>query len=100
MEKESDSVILQKQELLKSEIIDKEFDKEKFLDFCTSKKENGDDLASWTYEELKETIEEFIKQSVPQQRIKSIQREEIKDITVDVERITVYVTYYLILETE
>ncbi len=50
---------IKKQELLKKEIIDKNLDKDSFLDFCISKKENGDDLDKWSLEELKETIDEF-----------------------------------------
>ena len=33
-----------KQYLLQSEIIDKNYDKTAFINFCLSKKENGDDL--------------------------------------------------------
>jgi len=50
---------LKKQEILKKEIIDKNLDKDAFLDFCIQKKENGDDLDNWTLEELRETINEF-----------------------------------------
>lgn len=56
MEKNS---ILKKQELLKNEILDNNFDKEAFVDFCINKKENGDDLNSWTYDEITEIIKEF-----------------------------------------
>ena len=52
---------LKKQELLKKEIIDKNLDKDSFLDFCISKKDNGDDLDNWTLEELRNTIAEFSK---------------------------------------
>lgn len=55
---------LKKQEILKKEIIDKNLDKDAFLDFCIQKKENGDDLDNWTLEELKETIDEFSKSDV------------------------------------
>jgi len=50
-----------KQELLKSEIIDKNYNKDKFLQFCLSKKENGDDLTKWNLLELNDAIIQFIK---------------------------------------
>jgi hypothetical protein len=52
---------IKKQELLKREIIDKNLDKEEFLEYCINKKENGDDLDLWDYEELEETIKNFTK---------------------------------------
>jgi hypothetical protein len=51
----------EKKELLKTEIIDKNYDKDKFLTFCLSKKENGDDLTKWTLLELNDAIIQFIK---------------------------------------
>ena len=50
-----------KQELLKNEIIGKSLNPEKFLQFCQSQKENGDDLNNWTYEELKQCVQNFAK---------------------------------------
>ena len=49
-----------KQTLLQTEIIDKNYDKTAFINFCLSKKENGDDLNNWTLEELKEIVTEFV----------------------------------------
>ena len=57
----NNSLNLKKQELLKTEIIDKNLDKDAFLDFCIQKKDNGDDLDNWAVEELWETITEFSK---------------------------------------
>jgi hypothetical protein len=54
-----DNHIIKKQELLKREIIDKNLDKEEFLEYCINLKENGDDLDLWGYEELEETIKKF-----------------------------------------
>ena len=49
-----------KQNLIKSTIIDKNYDKNAFFNFCMNKKrEGGDDLANWTMEELNSTINEF-----------------------------------------
>ena len=49
-----------KQSLLQKEIIDKNYDKTAFINFCMSKKDNGDDLNNWTFEELSEIVQEFI----------------------------------------
>ena len=49
-----------KQELLKSEIIAKNYDGQKFLEYCINLKENGDDMNNWTYDELKSVVQNFI----------------------------------------
>ena len=52
-----------KQNLIKSTIIDKNYDKNAFFNFCMSKKEEGgDNLANWTVEELNSVINEFVEQ--------------------------------------
>ena len=52
-----------KQNLIKSTIIDKNYDKNAFFNFCMSKKEEGgDNLANWTMEELNSVINEFVEQ--------------------------------------
>ena len=49
-----------KQGIIKSAIIDKNYDKNAFFYFCMNKKpQGGDDLANWTIEELNSTINEF-----------------------------------------
>ena len=48
-----------KQELLKNEIIAKNYDGQQFLEYCINLKENGDDMNNWTYEELKLVVENF-----------------------------------------
>ena len=49
-----------KQQLIKSTIIDKNYDKNAFFNFCMQKKqEGGDDLANWTLDELNDAIKEF-----------------------------------------
>lgn len=58
----------QKKNLLKTEILDKNYDQDKFIQFCTTKKENGDDMNNWTLSELHTVIAEFVK----------AQKEEIK----------------------
>jgi hypothetical protein len=58
-----EKILIQKQEILKFEIIDKQYDKELFLDYCISKKDNGDDLSNWTIEELRAIIKDFQKEN-------------------------------------
>ena len=58
---ESKDDFAQKQNLLQTEIIEKNYDKTAFINFCLSKKENGDDLNNWTLEELNEVVQEFVK---------------------------------------
>ena len=54
--------IIEKQNLIKSNIIDKNYDKNLFFSFCMNKQgSKGDDLSNWTIEELKEAINNFIK---------------------------------------
>ena len=57
---EGDEEIQAKQTLLQTEIIEKNYDKTAFINFCLSKKENGDDLNNWTLEELTEIVHEFV----------------------------------------
>ena len=57
---DEDKEIKSKQELLQKEILDKNYDQQTFINFCLSKKENGDDLNSWSLEELTIIVEEFI----------------------------------------
>ena len=56
-----------KQQLLKAEIIDKNLDQMKFLQYCISQKENGDDLNNWTLEELKTCVNNFQESLKPKQ---------------------------------
>ena len=57
---EEENETKQKQDLLQKEILDKNYDQQLFVNFCLSKKENGDDLNLWTLEELTTIVQEFI----------------------------------------
>ena len=57
-EQQTDQLQL-KQELLQAEILEKNYDQMEFLQYCTSQKENGDDLNNWTYDELKTCVLNF-----------------------------------------
>ena len=59
MEKIEEDELTAKRELLRTEILDKNYDQNQFIDFCLNKKENGDDINIWTLDELKEVIQEF-----------------------------------------
>ena len=65
-EQEPDQLQL-KQQLLKSEIIDKNLDQMKFLQYCISQKENGDDLNNWTFDELKTCVNNFQESEKPKE---------------------------------
>ncbi|MCQ2820891.1 MAG: hypothetical protein MJ252_26840 [archaeon] len=51
--------IEEKQAYLTEEIIGKEYDQNRFVNFCLSKRENGDDLTIWSMSELKQLVKEF-----------------------------------------
>ena len=60
MSEQNDKDLEEKKSLLQAEILDKNYDQIKFVEFCLSKKPNGDDLTIWSLDELKSTIQEFI----------------------------------------
>ena len=75
----TDQEIQAKQSLLQSEIIDKNLDKGSFINFCLSKKENGDDLNNWTLSELQEIVKEFVNNQNPEVQVQTIQKAGEKD---------------------
>ena len=79
-----DTQINLKQDIIKAEILDKNYDKDKFLNFILSKKEHGDDLAKWSLLELNEVILEFIKKEKGD--VKPI---EEKNINVDIDKLKI-----------
>ena len=71
-----------KQELLKSEIVDKDYDPNKFLKYCLDQKENGDDMNNWTYDELKQCVGNFIESQnkKPKENLQEgVKKEEAKE---------------------
>ena len=78
---ENTDEITRKQNLLQKEIIGNNYDKEVFVNFCLSKKEEGDDLNNYTYEELEAVVKEFIskqqKESEVQKKQELLQKEII-----------------------
>ena len=60
---EESNDILEKQKLIKENILDKHYDKDQFFAFCMKNKpKNGDNLQNWTMEELNLTINNFIEE--------------------------------------
>jgi len=82
MEKEDE--INRKKDLLQKEIVDKNYDKTQFINFCLSKKENGDDLNEYTYEELSSFVKEFV--SSQQSSLKEDKKEDDKMKTENIEK--------------
>lgn len=88
---QEDNQLHLKQEIIKAEILDKNYDKDKFLQFIVSKKEQGDDLSRWSLLELNEAILEFTKAEQNEQQAQSIeqiqQKVESQQINLDIEKI-------------
>ncbi|MCQ2820842.1 MAG: hypothetical protein MJ252_26590 [archaeon] len=82
-EERVDSELEQKMQLLQSEIIDKNLDKESFVNFCLRKKDNGDDLNNWTLEELKVLVSEFANSKNAKPVEEKKEEEEIKKENVE-----------------
>lgn len=76
MEENIEEQIQAKQSLLQSEIIDKNYDKTSFINFCLSKKENGDDLNNWTLEELTEIVKEFVSSQTQEENPREIKKDK------------------------
>ena len=87
LQKQKKEDIIKKNKLLEEEIIVKNYDKTAFLNFCTSKKENGDDLNEYTYEELESVIKEFVASQKPEQAEEKKEENKSKPKTEQVEKI-------------
>lgn len=88
-----DQQIRIKQEILKKEIIDNNYDQDKFFTFFVSKKENGDDLNNWTLLELNNVIfefqtqEDFLKKKVEEnQQKRNEEREQVEKMQLDIDQ--------------
>ena len=75
-----DQEIQAKQQLLQSEIIEKNYDKASFINFCLSKRENGDDLNNWTLVELEAIVKEFVSTQNVQQGGNQEQKEKAEEV--------------------
>lgn len=79
----NEAEIQAKMDLLQKEIVDKNLDKNSFVNYCLRKKENGDDLNSWTISELKELIQDFVNSKSAKQVEEKKEEEEIKKENVE-----------------
>ena len=59
MEEKEVEEIQEKQNYLVQEIMNQNYDTEKFSEYMSSLKENGTDLNNWTFEELKNVVTSF-----------------------------------------
>ena len=92
MNDNSDQQLRLKQEIIKAEIIDKNYDKDKFLTYCINKKENGDDLSKWSLLELNTAISEFITSQTQQQPASQQQQQQQpsqSNINVDIDKLKI-----------
>lgn len=79
-----DDDLQKKKDLLQREIINKNYNRVQFVDYCSSRKENGDDLQNWTLSELESVINDFVKlHQDPNTNNINITQNQIKDITLD-----------------
>ena len=58
----------QKQQYLRDEILNKNYDIEEFSEFMSQYKENGLDLMNWTFDELKDAVKRFKNNSLIQNK--------------------------------
>ena len=56
----------QKQQYLREEILNKNYDIEEFSEFMSQYKENGLDLMNWTFDELKDAVKKFKSNNIVQ----------------------------------
>ena len=77
MDSHNEDETTKKQQLLQTEILDRNLDREKFVNFCLQKKENGDDLNLWSVEELTKIVSEFVQQETQLQNKPSNKDDEM-----------------------
>ena len=82
---ENEEEIQKKKGLLQKEILEKNYDKTLFINFCMSKKDNGDDLNNWTYDELKYSVQEFVssQQQANEEEKKEDEKKEDEEIKAE-----------------
>ena len=59
-EEKIDEDLIMKKDLLQREIVDRNYNKEQFIDYCLALKQYGDDLSQWSYDELKTAVNSFV----------------------------------------
>ena len=74
---EQDKELELKRTLLQKEILERNYNKEQFIDYCLALKPYGDDISQWTYEELRSTVNSFISYH-KQEELKEQEEEKVK----------------------
>ena len=74
---EQDKELDLKRNLLQKEIVEGNYNKEQFIDYCLALKPYGDDISQWTYDELKSTVNSFISYH-KQEELREKQEEQMK----------------------
>ena len=67
-----------KKDLLQREIVNGNYNKDQFIDYCLALKPYGDDLSQWSYDELKSAVNSFISYH-QQEDLKEKQEQEINN---------------------
>ena len=75
---EQDKELELKRTLLQKEILERNYNKEQFIDYCLALKPYGDDISQWTYEELRSTVNSFISYH-KQEELKEQEEEKVKN---------------------
>jgi len=75
---EQDEELELKRNLLQKEIVEGNYNKEQFIDYCLALKPYGDDISQWRYDELKATVDSFIAYH-KQEELREKQEEQMKN---------------------
>ena len=70
--------LTKKKNLLQNEIVNGNYNKDQFIDYCLALKPYGDDLSQWSYDELKSAVNSFISYH-QQEDLKDREEKEIKN---------------------
>ena len=73
-EKEIQEITEKKQKYLRDEILSQNYDADEFSEFISQYKENGLDLSSWTFDELKDVVQKFKNKNKVEDDEKSIEK--------------------------
>ena len=77
----------QKKEDLLRIILENNYDKVDFINYCISLKENGDDLNNWDYEELKYVVNKFIDLEIGKEGRKKIEKQKEIERQKEIEKL-------------
>ena len=81
-EEEQEDELTRKKQLLQREIVDGNYNKDQFIDYCLALKPYGDDLSQWSYDELKSAVNSFISYH-QQEDLREKEEQQIKNQNQD-----------------